>query len=312
MNDPHPLTITATRKIPWGVFEQFGINGIPAKIIFNNKQIGTILLRMNSESFLTHALAVFIACFVIGLSLSVAIYKIPMSVVTRLEQKLADYHFSLEEQVDQRTAELQESIETALQLAEARRQDQEALLEAKETLEQRVDERTQALQDQVVAKEQALAKLAEAQGSLVAMSRAAGMAEVATGVLHNVGNVLNSVNVSCDLIMDQVRESRVANIAKLADLMAAHSPENLGQFLSNDPRGRQIPAYLISLSPVLIEEQQLILKETEALHQRIAHIKEIVTMQQTYGRVSGVLETIAPEQLMEDALKLNADALAPA
>ena len=61
---------------------------------------------------------------------------------------------------------------------------------------------------------------------------------------------------------------------------------------------------------MLIEEQQLILKETEALHQRIAHIKEIVTMQQTYGRVSGVLETIAPEQLMEDALKLNADALA--
>ena len=31
---------------------------------------------------------------------------------------------------------------------------------------------------------------------LVDTSRQAGMAEVATGVLHNVGNVLNSVNVS--------------------------------------------------------------------------------------------------------------------
>jgi len=150
--------------------------------------------------------------------------------------------------------------------------------------------------------------LAQKQGELVDMSRAAGMADVATGVLHNVGNVLNSVNVSSNLIMNQVRESRIANITKLADLMA-QSENSLDQFLTEDPRGRQIPAYLISLAPVLKEEQHLILKETEALHQRIEHIKEIVTMQQTYGRVSGFLETIAPEQLMEDALKLNTEAL---
>jgi hypothetical protein len=30
----------------------------------------------------------------------------------------------------------------------------------------------------------------------VEVARKAGMAEVATGVLHNVGNVLNSINVS--------------------------------------------------------------------------------------------------------------------
>jgi len=191
----------------------------------------------------------------------------------------------------------------------ARQRVQDALLESKETLEHRVEERTQELQDQVEAKEQAMARLADAQSSLVEMSRAAGMAEVATGVLHNVGNVLNSVNVSCNLIMNQVRDSRVTNITKLADLMAAQSKDHLGQFLTEDSRGRQIPTYLISLSPVLKEEQQLILKETEALHQRIEHIKEIVTMQQTYGRVSGVLETIGPDQLMEDALKLNTEAL---
>lgn len=191
----------------------------------------------------------------------------------------------------------------------SRQRVQDALLEAKQTLELRVEERTQALKDQVTARQEALAKLAAAQSSLVEMSRAAGMAEVATGVLHNVGNVLNSVNVSCNLIMNQVRESRVVNIAKVADLMATQSGDHLGQFLTEDPRGQQIPAYLISLSPVLKEEQELILKETEALHQRIEHIKEIVMMQQTYGRVSGVVETIAPKQLMEDTLKLNAESL---
>jgi len=192
----------------------------------------------------------------------------------------------------------------------ARQQIQDALLESKATLEKRVQERTRELKSQVTAKKHALKELAAAQSSLVEMSRSAGMAEVATGVLHNVGNVLNSVNVSCDLIMNQIRESRVVNIAKLADLISANSPDRLGQFLTEDPQGRQIPAYLVSLSPVLKKEQQLIVNETEVLHQRIGHIKEIVTMQQTYGRVSGFLETIAPEQLMEDALKINTGALA--
>lgn len=189
-----------------------------------------------------------------------------------------------------------------------RQKTQEDLMEAKATLEQRVLERTRELETQVAAKEEALTELATVQSSLLEVSRAAGMAEVATGVLHNVGNVLNSVNVSCTLIMDQLRESRVGNVARVAG-MIAESGDGVGQFLTEDPRGRQIPAYLTSLSSALQEEQQLMSKETEALNERIEHIKEIVTMQQTYGRVSGVLETISPEQLMEDALNLTAGTL---
>ncbi len=190
-----------------------------------------------------------------------------------------------------------------------RQRTQEELLESKAKLEQRVQERTQELEEQVAAKEQALTELATAQSSLLEISRAAGMAEVATGVLHNVGNVLNSVNVSCTLIMDQLRETRVSNLAKVVDLIAK-SGDGLGRFLTEDPRGRQIPAYLTALAGALKEENQLMFRESEVLHDQIEHIKEIVTMQQIYGRVSGVLETIAPEQLMEDALKLSAGSLA--
>ncbi len=185
---------------------------------------------------------------------------------------------------------------------------QDALLEAKATLEQRVRERTRELQDQVQAKERALADLAAAQSSLLEMSRAAGMAEVATGVLHNVGNVLNSVNVSCSLLQDQLRQSRVGNVARVAEMLA--QPEGgLGRFLTDNPRGQKIPAYLTSLAGALQEEQALMSHEADALQSRIEHIKEIVSMQQTYGRVSGVQERLPPEQLMEDALKLNAEAL---
>ena len=190
-----------------------------------------------------------------------------------------------------------------------RQQYQEALLEAKATLEQKVRERTSELQTQVAAKEEALKELAEAQSSLVEASRSAGMAEVATGVLHNVGNVLNSVNVSCTLILDQLRESRVGNLAKLTDILKENQ-ENMISYLSDDPRGQKIPQYLISLVPALEEEHQVMRKESEALQNRIEHIKEIVAMQQSYGRVSGVNETLSPEQLMEDAVKINVGALA--
>jgi signal transduction histidine kinase len=189
-----------------------------------------------------------------------------------------------------------------------RQQFQRSLLEAKETLEQRVEERTRELKTQVMAKEKALTELAEAQSALVEASRAAGMAEVATGVLHNVGNVLNSVNVSCALLLDQIRESRVSNLVKVTDMLSEQQ-DDLTCFLTTDPKGQKIPRYLTSLASALVTEQQTMRQETEALQGRIVHIKEIVSMQQSYGNISGVNETLPPEKLMEDAVKINAGAL---
>ncbi len=143
--------------------------------------------------------------------------------------------------------------------------------------------------------------------SLVEQSYHSGMAEVATGILHNVGNVLNSVNVSSTLLLDQIRASRIGNVSRVA-AMIADPGGDLGHFLTEDPRGKQIPAYLSSLAAALQDEQQLMLKETRSLQSQIEHIKEIVTMQQNYSRVSHVDETTSPEQLMEDALKINDEA----
>jgi signal transduction histidine kinase len=157
--------------------------------------------------------------------------------------------------------------------------------------------------------EQSFTEMRKAQSSLLEASRVAGMAEVATGVLHNVGNVLNSVNVSCTLLLDQLGRSRVGNVAKVAEMLD-QAGADLARFVTEDPRGRQIPDYLASLAEALGEEHRLLSREAEALRGRIDHIKEIVAMQQSYGRVLGVSETIAPEQLMEDALKLYANSLA--
>ena len=118
----------------------------------------------------------------------------------------------------------------------ARQMAQSDLVEAKETLEQRVLERTGELQDQIAAKDRAHAELAAAQQRLMELSREAGMAEIATGVLHNVGNVLNSVNVSTSLVAGKVRESRVDNLVALVHMLDQH-PGDLQEFLATDPEG---------------------------------------------------------------------------
>jgi PAS domain S-box-containing protein len=142
---------------------------------------------------------------------------------------------------------------------------------------------------------------------LLETSRRAGMADVATGVLHNVGNVLNSINVSTNLLVEQVKASRVHSAAKLADLFEEHAAD-LGQFLTEDERGRQVPTYLRQLADRLREEQAGWLREFESLARNVDHIKEIVAMQQSYARVSGVAETVPVRELVEDALKMHSGA----
>ena len=152
------------------------------------------------------------------------------------------------------------------------------------------------------------AELDKMHKDLVEASRVAGMAEVATGVLHNVGNVLNSVNVSSLLIADGLKKSKAANLAKVVALLE-EGADDLGAFISADPRGRQLPRYLRQLSDHLAAEQAALLKEMDLLRNNVEHIKEIVAMQQSYAKVCGVSEQVKASDLLEDALRMHAGAL---
>jgi signal transduction histidine kinase len=134
------------------------------------------------------------------------------------------------------------------------------------------------------------------------------MAEVATGVLHNVGNVLNSVNVASTCIADSLKKSKAATLSKAVALLREHKSD-LGAYLTKDRKGKQLPEFLEKLSEHLLEEQAAALKELTALQHNIGHIRDIVTMQQNYARVSGAVETVPVADLVEDALRLNASSL---
>jgi len=139
---------------------------------------------------------------------------------------------------------------------------------------------------------------------LVAASHQAGMAEVATGVLHNVGNVLNSVNVSTTLIQGSLRRSEVATLTKIAGILNEHASD-LAEFLTQDARGQAVPALIKRVAGQIAQEHAQLEKEHSAVARNIEHIKEIVAMQQSYAKVSGLLEEVSLAALLDDAVAIN-------
>jgi signal transduction histidine kinase/HAMP domain-containing protein len=165
-----------------------------------------------------------------------------------------------------------------------------------EDLERRVQQRT--------------SELRAAQAALVAAARRAGMAEIATNMLHNVGNVLNSVNVSAGLIRKTVDESKADALNKVVKVLGEHATD-IGEYLSADPKGKLIPAYLAQLAPTLADERSRVREDLSRLTRSVEHIIEIVAMQQSYaGNSSGLIESTRLQDLVEDALRMNAESFA--
>jgi amino acid transporter len=171
------------------------------------------------------------------------------------------------------------------------------LTEINVSLEKRVAERT--------------AEVEAAHKKLVDAAWYAGMAEVAVGVLHNVGNVLNSVNTSASVLDNKVRASKSARLGEVAGLLNQHA-DDLGTFVETDPRGRKIPEYLHVLAEHMAGEQSEMLAEITSLKDNIEHINQIVATQQTLGRPGNMAAEVELGMLIDDALRITFGATVPA
>lgn len=196
-----------------------------------------------------------------------------------------------------------------------RKKAEAALLELNESLERRVEERTAELsqanlqlQAEITERKRAARELETLHVQLLSLSRQAGMAEVAAGVLHNVGNVLNSVTVAGSILTRRLRGSKVQNLVQVSDLLNAHA-DDLGHYLTHDEKGRKLPGYFSKLAHHLEEERTGLLAEVDQLVTHIDHIRRIINAQQTHARGVAMAETVVLSSLLEDVLRMNADAL---
>ena len=160
-----------------------------------------------------------------------------------------------------------------------------------------------AVVQDITERRQADAELEQVHKQLLVASRHAGMAEVATNVLHNVGNVLNSVNVSASLLAERIQKSKCARLEQVSALLKAHAAD-LSGFLAG-PQGKHLPEYLQELAADLAGERDTAVEELTALRGNVEHIKEIVAMQQSYARRGGLTEMLDIRLLAEDSLRMN-------
>jgi two-component system, sensor histidine kinase ChiS len=168
-------------------------------------------------------------------------------------------------------------------------------------LDRKLDERNAELQ-------RTLSALQNTQSQMMQMAHLAGMTEIATGVLHNVGNVLNNVNISTTVLGERLRQLRIEGLGKVVKLFDEH-PDDLETFLARDHRGRQVKDYLASLAKTLAADQQELLSELGFLSDKVQHIRNIIVAEQNYAKRVSFKEQCDLSALIEDVLLMRSHSL---
>jgi signal transduction histidine kinase len=188
-------------------------------------------------------------------------------------------------------------------------QQRNELLEARGRMVEELGDAKRLAESALRENEEVTQKLRQAQGELVTAAREAGRAEIATNVLHNVGNVLNSVNISAAVIGSTLRQSRLSGLSRGMQMLRERSGD-LGTFLAEDDKGRKLPPYLHAAAAALAQEHRSMEDEVDRLTKSIDHIKDIVASQQSHASRHHVVEPVQPAELADDALRMQSSALA--
>ena len=281
-----------------------GLLTVFADIVLDGELVGTICLRSDLEPLraMLKRNTIIIASVVLFASivaylLSSAIQKVisgpilSLAAVAKTISEQKDYSVRFHQKSNDEVGLL---ITAFNEMLKQIHKSEAALIDANEQLEDRVRQRTLELED--------------THRKLIDASRQAGMAEVATDVLHNVGNVLNSVNVATTLIQEKISKSEVGNLQKVTEIIKDNS-DNLGTFFAQDKRGMHIPAFLTEVSKTLVDEQADTIDKLGSLAENIKHIKEIVKMQQSYAKVADVEIITSLADLVDNAIQINSAAI---
>lgn len=245
-------------------------------------------------------------CLVFSFAISLLYARRFVGPILKLEtvvRRVAGGDLSARATVD-RTDEIGQLAHSVNGMTDALLRRDRTLQEANLRLEERVDARTRELRAEKEAAERAHAELIETQRRLFEASRVAGMAQVATGILHNVGNVLNSVNVSANLLRDELAgNAHLGLLQRTAELLHAQGPD-AARFIAEDPRGRHVPNLIIEIGHGVAACRANLDREISSLTENVDHIKQIVAVQQNYAKSGGLTQTFDPAEIFQDALRI--------
>ena len=159
------------------------------------------------------------------------------------------------------------------------------------------------LQLEIDGRKRMEAEVEKTHKELLAASRQAGMVEIAASVMRNVGNMLKNADVSAGLVSNQVKQSKIANIVHVGNLIRGHV-KDLGEFMARDPRGQKLPVYIAELAEHLASEQTTLSNELDSLRKNIEGAE---AEQQSYTQLMGKEDMAKVAAEAVSAPKMNGD-----
>ncbi|NGP87955.1 ATP-binding protein [Fodinibius halophilus] len=151
-------------------------------------------------------------------------------------------------------------------------------------------------------------ELKSTRNELVEKAHKAGMADLATGVLHNIGNILNSVNISTSVINETLQKSKIPKLQQANELLDEHK-DNLKEFIAEDSRGPKLLNYYLKLGQPLSQEHEKLQEHCNRLIDKVNLMLEVIDAQQDYAKVGRIVEEVQLEEIVEDTLKLQAGSI---
>lgn len=138
---------------------------------------------------------------------------------------------------------------------------------------------------------------------LLEEARKAGIAEITTGVLHNIGNILNSISTSAHALIATLNQSKLDKLKKGNELLA--SIDSLSDYLAHNPKGLMLPEYYGKIVEALGEEYCLYKSESSHMRDKLDFMSKAVVVEQSHNQPPSENQKVDLISMVEDAIKLQ-------
>jgi signal transduction histidine kinase len=159
-----------------------------------------------------------------------------------------------------------------------------------------------------IEKKRAEKDLELTQQELIVKAHKAGMADIASDALHNIGNILNSVKTSGEIIHDTLQHSCSEGLNKAWTLLKEND-DDLKGFISNDPSGEKLIRYLLSIEKPFNAELDQIKEHTLRLREKISLITSVIHAQLDYASGEYLADKLPLQEILDDVLAMHRDSL---
>lgn len=147
-----------------------------------------------------------------------------------------------------------------------------------------------------------------AQDKLVEYARAQGMAEVTTGILHDIGNILNNIGMIRFRGSKILTESSLTTAVKINEMLSEQ--EDVEKFLNEDSKGKKVLSNLPTIFKGVAADQEELNEQMGKLEKSVKLMTKIIERQQNYAKSQYSFhkpktELLDINKIITDSIELN-------